>query len=216
MRTRAHIYSDHAAQVNFSSHEYQILKAMDTPGAHENLKPMIWTKPPVSTNTPLSESLTHPTPKRMSQSSSTPARDHGNRMSTGSMKKSPATITPKSYVKKEVLSTPKRSTRVQHQHSMTLTPATATTAIDTTTPALAKLGKMVIEHLQSSGGAINQMQQSGGAEQSYTGAVQSSTGAVQNSTVKPKRNRRNKTKATPPEPRRFGTRQRKSVERLDN
>ena len=151
----------------------------------------------------------------MSHSSSTPARDHGNRMSTGSMKKSPATITPKSDVKKEVLSTPKRSTRVQHQHSMTLTPATATTAIDTTTPALAKLGKMVIEHLQSSGGAINQMQQSGGAVQSYTGAVQSSTGAVQNSTVKPKRNRRNKTKATPPEPRRFGTRQRKSVKLLD-
>ena len=88
----------------------------------------------------------------MSQSISKPARDHGNRMSTGSMKKTPATITPKSDVKKEVLSTPKRSTRVQHQHSMTLTPATATTAIDTTTPALAKLGKMVIEHLPQFGG----------------------------------------------------------------
>jgi hypothetical protein len=35
---------------------------------------------------------------------------------------------------------------------MTLTPATATTAIDTTTPALAKLGKMVIEHLPQFGG----------------------------------------------------------------
>jgi hypothetical protein len=146
----------------------------------------------------------------MSHSSSTLARDHGNRMSTGSMKKSPATITPKSDVKKEVLSTPRRSTKMQHQHSTDLTPATATTAIDTTTPALAKLGKMVIEHLQSSGGAINQMQQSGGAVQSYTGAVQNSTGAVQDSTAKPKRNRRNK-KATPPEPRRFGTRQRKRL-----
>jgi hypothetical protein len=151
----------------------------------------------------------------MSQSSSTPTRDHENRMNMRSMKKSPTSTTPKSDVKKEVLSTPRRSSRVQHQHSMTLTPATATTAIDTTTPALAKLGKMVIEHLQSSGGAINQMQQSGGAVQSYTGAVQNSTGAVQDSTAKPKRNRRNK-KATPPEPRRFGTRQRKSVERLDN
>jgi hypothetical protein len=131
------------------------------------------------------------------------------------MKKSPATITPKSDVKKEVLSTPRRSTKMQHQHSTDLTPATATTAIDTTTPALAKLGKMVIEHLQSSGGAINQMQQSGGAVQRHMGAVQNSTGAVQDSTVKPKRNKRNK-KSTPPEPRRFGTRQRKSVERLDN
>jgi hypothetical protein len=116
----------------------------------------------------------------MSQSISTPARDHGNRMSTGSMKKSPASTAPKSDVKKEVLSTPRRSTRVQHQHSMTLTPATATTAIYTTTPALAKLGKMVIEHLQSSGGAISQIQNSGGA-------VQNSTGAVQDSTVKPKK-----------------------------
>ena len=52
MRTRAHIYSDHSAQVNFSSHEYQILKSIvhDTPGAHENPKPMIWV-PPVFTNT---------------------------------------------------------------------------------------------------------------------------------------------------------------------
>ena len=104
---------------------------------------------------------------------------------------------------------------MQFKHPVTLSPATATTEMDTTTPALAKLGRMVIEHLQSSGGAINQMQQSGGAEQSYTGAVQSSTGAVQNSTGK-KPKRRNKNKATPPEPRRFGTRQRKSVERLDN
>jgi len=48
------------------------------------------------------------------------------------------------------------------------------------------------------------------------GVVQNSTGAVQNSMEKkPKRNTRNKNKATPPEPRIFGTRQRKSVERLD-
>ena len=48
---------------------------------------------------------------------------------------------------------------------MTLTPATATTDIDTTTPALAKLGKLVIEQLQNSGGAIRQNQTSMGAVQ---------------------------------------------------
>ena len=72
-------------------------------------------------------------------------------------------------------------------------------------------------------GAISQIQNPRGAVQSFTGAVQNSMGAVQNSTgavqnsmeKKPKRNTRNKNKATPPEPRRFGTRQRKSVERLD-
>jgi len=228
MRTRAHIYSDHAAQVNFSSHEYQTLEAMDNiPGTHEDPKPMIWKTPPVFTSTP-SESLVNPTPMRMNPPSSTPARDHENRMSTGSMKKSPASTTSKSDVKKEVLSTPRRSTRMQFKHPVTLSPAAATTEMDTTTPALAKLGRMVIEHLQSSGGAISQMQNSGGAVQSYmgavqdftgavqdfTGAVQNSTGAVQNSTGK-KPKRRNKNKATPPEPRRFGTRQRKSVERLD-
>ena len=105
---------------------------------------------------------------------------------------------------------------MQFKHPVTLTPATATTEMDTTTPALAKLGRMVIEHLQSSGGAISQIQNSGGAVQSYMGAVQDFTGTVQNSMEKkPKRNTRNKNKATPPEPRRFGTRQRKSVERLD-
>ena len=117
---------------------------------------------------------------------------------------------------------------MQFKHPVTLTPATATTEMDTTTPALVKLGRMVIEHLQSSGGAISQMQNSGGAVQSYmgavqdftgavqdfSGAVQNSMGAVQNSTGK-KPKRRNKNKDTPPEPRRFGTRQRKSVERLD-
>ena len=96
----------------------------------------------------------------------------------------------------------RRSARVQHKHSMTLTPAVSTTDIDTTTPALAKLGKMVIEHLQSSGGAISQIQNSGGA-------VQSSTDH------KPKRNRRNKNKTTPPDPKRYGTRLRKSMECLD-
>jgi len=228
MRTRAHIYSDHAAQVNFSSHEYQTLEAMDNiPGTHEDPKPMIWKTPPVFTSTP-SESLVNPTPMRMNPPSSTPARDHENRMSTGSMKKSPASTTSKSDVKPEVLSTPRRSTRMQFKHPVTLSPATATTEMDTTTPALAKLGRMVIEHLQISGGAINQMQNSGEAVQSYmgavqdftgavqdfTGAVQNSTGAVQNSTGK-KPKRRNKNKVTPPEPRRFGTRQRKSVDRLD-
>jgi hypothetical protein len=43
-----------------------------------------------------------------------------------------------------------RSARVQRQGSITLTPVTPTTDIDTTTPALAKLGKMVIEQLQNS------------------------------------------------------------------
>jgi hypothetical protein len=63
MKTRGHIYSDHDAQVNFSSNEYQILKSIYTPaGAHENPKPIIWATPPVFTNTPLSESLTHSTP----------------------------------------------------------------------------------------------------------------------------------------------------------
>ncbi len=44
-------------------------------------------------------------------------------------------------------------------------------------PVLAKLGKMVIEHLQSSGGVISQIQNLRGAVQSFTGA--NSTGAVQ-------------------------------------
>ena len=126
--------------MNFSSHEYQTLRATDnTPVAQVTPKPMAWTTPPIFTNTRLSENLTSPTPKRMNQSSSTPVRDHDNRM-TASMKKSPDSTTPKSDVKREVLSTPRRSARVQHQHSMTLTPTAATTEIDTTTPALAKLG----------------------------------------------------------------------------
>ena len=203
MRVRAHIYPDHATQVNFSSHEYQALKATDdTPGAQVTPKPMVWTTPPVFTDTRLSENLTSPTPKRMNQSSSTSVRDHENRMITGSMKKSPASTTQKSDVKREVLSTPRRSARVQHQHSMNLTPAAATTEVDTTTPALAKLGQMVIEHLQSSGGAISQIQNSGGA--------------VQSSTDKPKRNRSNKNKETPSESKKYGTRLRKSMECLDN
>ena len=135
-------------------------------------------------------------------------------MVTASIEKSPASTTQKSDGRREVLSTPRRSARVQHRQS--ITPAASTTEIDTTTPALAKLGKMVIEHLQSSGGAISQIQNPRGAVQSFTGAVQNSTGAAQNSMEKkPKRNTRNKNKATPPKPRRFGTRQRKSVERLD-
>jgi hypothetical protein len=68
-------------------------------------------------------------------------------------------------VKREVLSTPRRSVRVQRQGSVTLTPATDTTEIDTTTPALSKLGRMVIEQLQNSGGAIRQIQDSMGAVQ---------------------------------------------------
>jgi hypothetical protein len=51
-------------------------------------------------------------PDNDTQSSSTPVKNHENRMSTGSMKKSPAITTPKSDVKREVLSTPRRSTRV--------------------------------------------------------------------------------------------------------
>ena len=123
------------------SYEYQTLKATDdTPGAQVTPKPMVWKTPPVFTNAKLSENLTKPTPMRMYQSSSTPARDHESRMGDASMKKSPASTTPKSDVKREVLSTTRRSVRVQHQHSMTLTPTAATTEIDTTTPALAKLG----------------------------------------------------------------------------
>ena len=229
MKVRAHIYPDHSTQVNFSSHEYQTLRATDnTPVAQATPKPMAWTTPPIFTNTRLSEELTSPTPKKMNQSSATSAWNHENRMGTASTEKSPASTTQKSDVKREVLSTPRRSARGQHRQS--ITPAASTTEIDTATPALAALGKMVIEHLQSSGGAISQIQNPRGAVQSFTGAVQSFTGAVQNSmgavqnstgTVqnsmekKPKRNTRNKNKATPPEPRRFGTRQRKSVERLD-
>ncbi len=68
-------------------------------------------------------------------------------------------------MQEEVLSTPKRSARVQGQGLMTLTPATTTTEIDTTTSELAKLGRMVIEQLQNSGGAICQIQDSMGAVQ---------------------------------------------------
>ena len=79
---------------------------------------MVWTTPTVFTNTRLSENLTSPTPKRINQSSPTPVRDHENRMTTVSMKKFPTSTTQKSDVKGEVLSTTRRSTRVQHQHSM--------------------------------------------------------------------------------------------------
>ena len=223
MRTRAHIYSDHAAQVNFSSHEYQILKAEDDiPGAHESPKPMIWTSPPIFTASTVHEDLEYPTPRRVDQSSSTPAKSNENRRSNGSLRKSLATTTPKSEVKREVTSTPQGSTREQRQGSVTLTPATATSEIDTTTPALAKLGKLVIEHLQSSGGAIRQFQNSEGAVQdpyettTHSVSMSDSGGAVQSSKdARPKGNVRNKAKAPPPEPKRYGTRQRKSVERFD-
>jgi hypothetical protein len=95
----------------------------------------------------------------------TPAFIHENRLSNGSLRKSLATITPRSDVKREVLSTPRRPARVQRQDSMTLTPSKATTEIDTTTSTLAKLGRMVIEQLQNSGGAIRQIQDSMGAVQ---------------------------------------------------
>ena len=194
----------------------------DTPGAQVTPKPTVWTTPPVFTNTRLSENLGYPTPQRVSHSSSPPVGTHENRMSNGSLKKSSATTTPKRDVKREVLRTPRRSTRVQRQDSMTLTPATATTEIDTTTPALAKLGEMVIEHLQSSGGAIRQNQNSVGAVQSpyetttRRVSMSNSGGAAQSSKdVTPKGNMRNKTKAPSTEPKRYGTRQRKSVERLE-
>ena len=110
------------------------------------------------------------------------------------------------------------------------------------TPALAKLGEMVIEQLQNSGGAIRQIQDSMGAvEGPYAtatqrvsmsnsmGAVQgpyetttrcvsmsNSGGAVQSSKeVKPKGNMRDKLKVPQPEPTRYGTRQMRSVERLE-
>jgi hypothetical protein len=72
---------------------------------------------------------------------------------------------------------------------MTLTPATATTEIDTTTPELAKLGRMVIEQLQNSGGAIRQIQDSMGAVQgsdvtaTQNVSMSDSMGAVQGSDV---------------------------------
>ena len=73
-----------------------------------------------------------------------------------------------------------------------------------------------------SGGAIRQIQNSVGAVQSpyetttRSVSMSNSGGAVQSSKdVKPKGNMRNKTKAPPTEPRRYGTRQRKCVERLE-
>jgi hypothetical protein len=83
----------------------------------------------------------------------TPAFVHENRLSDGSLRKSLPTITPRSDVKREVMSTPRRPARVQRQDSMTITPAT-------TTSALVKLGRMVIEQLQNSGGDIRQIQDS--------------------------------------------------------
>ena len=244
MRVRAHIYPDHSTQVNFSSHEYQTSDATDDSlitEAYRRPKPMVWETPSVFTNATLSDNLIYPTPIR-SQSSSSPVKSHESRLSNGSSRRPSTTITPRSDVKREELTTPRRSARVQRQGSVTFTPATATTEIDTTTPALAKLGRMVIEQLQNSGGAIRQIQDSMGAVQgpdmtatqrvsisNSMGAVQgpyetttrsvrmsTSGGAVQSSKeVKPKGNMRNKLKVPQPEPTRYGTRQRKSVERLE-
>jgi hypothetical protein len=163
MKVRAHIYPDHSTQVNFSSHEYQPRNAT-IPGAHRTSKPTVWRPPSAFNHARLSVHLICPTPMT-SQSSSPPVKSHGSRLSNESLRKSFTTITPRSDVKEEVLSTPKRSARVQGQGLMTLTPATATTEIDTTTPELAKLGIMVIEQLQNSGGAIRQIQDSMGAVQ---------------------------------------------------
>ena len=136
MRARAHIYPDHSAQVNFSSHEYQTFRPRDDiPGAHRTSKPTVWRTPSAFNHARLSDHLIYPTPMR-SQSSSSPVKSHGSRLSNESLRKSFTTITPRSDEQEEVLSTPKRSARVQGQGLMTLTPATATTEIDTTTPEL--------------------------------------------------------------------------------
>jgi hypothetical protein len=125
----------------------------------------------------------------MNQSSTSPVKSHGSRLSNESLRKSFTTITPRSDVKEEVLNTPKRSARVQGQGLMTLTPATTTTEIDTTTPELTKLGRMIIEQLQNSGGAIRQIQDSMGALQgsdvtaTRSVSMSDSMGAVQGSNV---------------------------------
>jgi hypothetical protein len=187
MRVRAHIYPDHSTQVNFSSHEYQTSDATDDSlitEAYRRPKPMVWETPSVFTNATLSDHLIYPTPIR-SQSSSSPVKSHGSRLSNGSSRRPSTTITPRSDVKREELTTPRRSARVQRQGSVTFTPATATTEIDTTTPALAKLGRMVIEQLQNSGGAIRQIQDSMGAVQgpdmtaTRRVSISNSMGAVQ-------------------------------------
>jgi hypothetical protein len=145
MQARAHIYPDHSTHVNFSSHEYQTFRPMDDiPGVYRKSKPTVWTTPSVFTHARRSNHLIYSTPV-MNQSSTSPVESHGNRLSNESLRKSFTTITPRSDMKEEVLSTLSRSSRVQRQGSMTLTPATATTEIDTTTPELAKLGRMVIE-----------------------------------------------------------------------
>jgi uncharacterized protein (DUF697 family) len=56
--------------------------------------------------------LIYPTPIR-SQSSSSPVKSHGSRLSNGSSRRPSTTITPRSDVKREELTTPRRSARVQ-------------------------------------------------------------------------------------------------------
>ena len=77
----------------------------DTPRSQVTPKSMLWTTSPVFTNTKLSENLKYTTPQRVSKSSSSPVNIHENRMSNGSLKQSPATTTPRSDVKREVLIT---------------------------------------------------------------------------------------------------------------
>ena len=114
MSVRAHIYPDHSTQVNFSSPEYQTSDATDDSlitEAYRRPKPMAWETPSVFTNDTLSDHLIYPTPMR-SQSSSSPVKGHGSRLSNESSRKPFTTITPRSDVKREVLNTPRRSTRV--------------------------------------------------------------------------------------------------------
>ncbi len=167
--------------------------------------------------------MKYPTPIRESQSSSPPAKIHDKRMINGSLKKSLATTTPRSDVKRKVLSTPRRSARVHQQDPITFTPATVVTEIDATTPVLENLRKMVIEQLWNSGGAIRHIQDSMGTVQgpyeitTRHVSMSNSGGVVQSSKdVKPKGNMRNKSKAPPTEPKRYGTRQRKSEETLEH
>ena len=101
------------------SNEYQTLERS---GKHTNItrnsQVNTWTPLPVFTDIPTSANLTHPTPRKMYQSSPTFTKDKETRTSTGSNKKIFPPITPKSDVGRVVSATPRRSTRkVRHQDS---------------------------------------------------------------------------------------------------
>ena len=94
------------------SNEYQTLERS---GKHTNItrnsQVNTWTPLPVFTDIPTSANLTHPTPRKMYQSSpTTPTKDQETRTITGSNKKTSTRITPKSdVVERGVSNTPRRS-----------------------------------------------------------------------------------------------------------